>query len=532
VVRVPGAIITLALLALLIMPSLASRRSIASATADYGSQDFQDSATLSLTYTSRWSPSPQPLEPGSFAVGDHVQLSASVETLPGEPEVTMTRMELYRGFFFETTQPLVDPGNEGISELPPDPISELDLAWVAVSGLSVGDNLRVLGDYTNGDTDFFAWSADTPFEERTIANNVLGTSMAGDSHPEAGTFTWWSRNDTIIVGVLNYDGDPGNFTLIVDTREDIEIEDGGNTVSFDTYGFFMRNQTTDVYVYGETSTGAVHEFEVQNLTICNYFSPHMAVAAMPIAPWTFNISWTSWDLNEDDVNFYSVWALDEDSGTVHLLSENLTQSWYVWNSSLLIPAEYRVRVRAYSTDFQWRKEIAPGAYWPDDVAVGPSTYWPGDYSEDTSPPFHAAAVEYAPLFLSSPPDVAFEHGATGQEIVWYVSFGEGYVPSSAHYTLLVNREIVEQTQLLLAPPQEFRHSLADYEIGTYQITLRLVNIDTEEEYAEDTVIVTVRAASPDLLTRLTLYGIDVAAAVVIVASVAAIYSERRKRPSP
>ncbi len=330
-------------------------------------------ASLALTYTSNWDSNPQDFGPNDTIVGDHVVVTASIITGIGELEPYETLVEFTSGFLFETTQELVIPDAIQI-EIPP--IDPDQYAWVVVKGIKRGDLVRVVGDFTNNDSDFFAWDATVGTWERTYANNLLGFDMASENHPEVGSFMWTSRNDTMLVACSCYDHQPGNFTLTVDTRVGWQVSNPGSSVSWDTYSFLGANQTTDLRIAGECTEGT-YELTVENVTICNFFAPQVSVQVNGMGNSVYNISWSSTDPNSADVNYYAVTLQRASSTFRETLASNLTQCWLLWDSWGYETGEYFVMVEAFSLDFTTSWELAPDVYWPE-VEINESTYWPGD----------------------------------------------------------------------------------------------------------------------------------------------------------
>ena len=483
---------------------------------------------LQLFYTSRWNSTPTPLAEGDLAIGDHVVLHAFVD----EPDVYQTNLSLASGFLDYHTAPLIIPSNPGAA-LGGGIINASEFAWHSVSGLKRGDVVRIVGDFTNTDSDFIAWPSDIPMDERTIANNILGALMLTDAHPEVAMIDWTSLCDTVDIACLCYDEQSGTYELNVDTRVSIVIPSSGNSVSFDTYSFLGANQTfTWVEVNAKNSTGFEYSYRI-GLGVCNYFAPDCEVAVDEAEYPVYNITWSCLDLNQDDTNYFDV-LLSSDGGiTYYQLASNLTEKHYVWDSAGFLEHEYLVKIRAYSADFTVTKEIAPGIFWPD-VEISRQTYWPGDFDDALSNPFMAGDVGHGlilgDVILGSPSDITIFKGITGNLLLWTIDFTLSQIPIGLYpllsYSISVDGEHVLNSLHDCGASLTIGYCLDDLTVGTHMIRVQVENPGPSGGYVTDSVEVTVRPAHSAILISNAILVFDIVAGVVIVVSTASIIRSR------
>jgi len=135
-------------------------------------------------------------------------------------------------------------------------------------------------------------------------------------------------------------------------------------------------------VTGKSSDNETWIIFRENVEFCNFFKPEVTVPSpqsLIIDSRTYNITWSCSDSNEEEVNYFSIWASNNDGVTYMLIAPNVTQTWYIWNSTGWLEDSYIFRIRAYSIDLTY-----PGlALWDP-----PTGYLPGDFSDGFSPSFH------------------------------------------------------------------------------------------------------------------------------------------------
>jgi len=366
----------------------------------FGYDESMPSPELELSYYSRDVPTKTPLSGGGTAAGDHVTLNATwtYPAVGGIPEFVVTTTEikvLYGTLFDSGDQPLVNNlGSNPFSGV----INSAAFSWESVP-VGLGDVARVVVDFTNGDCDIMAWYSTTDMGSRTYANNILGAQMATGAHPEVGSFTV-TQTGTVEFGIFNYDNAAGTYRLTVDTRLGLEpARVDTDTIEIDTY-YLMANATYSVLIDSDTGTNIHYMVEIPDIYIGNFFAPVVTVDVPDeISTNYFNITWSSYDRNADDENYYAVLLSNDGGLSYQLLAQNTTSPFYLWNASGWLDTTYRVKVRAYSLDFTNFTALG----FDDGVLCGvdnpPTSYWPGDFADGFSAPFDAGDV--APPFTTT-----------------------------------------------------------------------------------------------------------------------------------
>ncbi|MCK5265717.1 MAG: hypothetical protein KAR03_08925, partial [Candidatus Thorarchaeota archaeon] len=201
------------------------------------------------------------------------------------------------------------------------------------------------------------------------------------------------------------------------------------------------------------------------------------------------------DQNQDDVNYYSLW-LSRDGGVTHvLLRQNLTQTWFGWNSSNWLEADYIARVRAYSVDY------TSGECQLDDP---PSSYWPGDYSDAISFPFLGGGVGMGgpiPYFSINTNALSYEFGSTGNMISVHLSYYSRPPSLSIVYSVTDNGTLWIQEEYVLESSEEsFTINIDGLSIGTHDLSIAIDFFGPyDREYL--TVIVTTPTSSNTTTTE-------------------------------
>ncbi|MHA1248117.1 MAG: S8 family serine peptidase [Candidatus Thorarchaeota archaeon] len=343
-----------------------------------------------LTYTATDVTEPVEFEDGDTIVGDHATINATYPTfgLANMPELEVTSMSvsLLSGLYFTYEGDLVIP-TSGYN--PFSGIIHLDeFAWVRVDGIKAGDNVRVVVDFTNGDCDIMAWWADTDNTTWTYDNNLLGDQMATGAKPEVGSFIA-SKDGSVMFGIFDYDGEEGTFTITVDTRAGETESAKGSTVLFDTYQM-LKNGTFQVKVEATTATNIGFVVNLAELTCQNFFAPDISNVQVSKNGNLVNITWDLYDRNAGDDHYFEI-AISHDGGlTYQLLAVNVTDMFYVWDSTGFEEGEYKVRVTVFDCDPADPMGIKPfgqGNYWPglSDTAYS-STFTAGSVPPVTTTP--------------------------------------------------------------------------------------------------------------------------------------------------
>jgi hypothetical protein len=442
----------------------------------------------SLTWTSRAQNESIPVNNGSTLVGDHVVLNA---TFPEELNVTRCEMKVWSGFTYTITRPLVIP-----SKYPGGAFSGLinhtEFDWVTITGIEKGLHVNVTCNFTVSDVDFMGWDGTQDPSEYAYDNNIV--NMASGDKPENDVFFWESDSDTLILGCLNYCREIGNWTLYLKVGAEVITQSDSSTIIQDTYDLGAFNQTCSVNVTGYTETNATYTLMREEVHICNFFVPKVTVSVEPLLAdeRTFNISWSTYDLNSDDVHLYWLWASDKYGYSYMLLAYNITDTWCSWNSSGWLENEYIVRVRAYSIDLT--------VLGKNELSNPPYGYYPGDYGDGFSATLSAGDVTGGVIYdpnmdvgVYPASEVTYNEGETGHSIDWeFYVYNWGFSPSMIHYQIYRNQTlIIEDIHYFSTEQMVLSIDVDGLSEGTYNYTLRFVNPGSEGGLVQSSVFVIV-----------------------------------------
>jgi len=486
--------------------------------------DVLDEPTLTLSWYSRDSPVPTVFTEGDLLAGDHVIVNATWTDvdIAGLPEWTITSLEMkiFSGTLFYDEGPLVDAGDPGgvFSGV----IDPSQFAWLTIPNLVAGDVARIVCDFDSSDVDVMMWPQSISLDYRTYANNIV--DMCTGDHPETDQIILPEDGD-YNVAILDYSGDGGQYYFTLDTRQGLEpARVYTNTFEFDTY-YLMADQTYSILINSQTGTNIEHNVEIPNVFIKNFFAPEVTVnAPIPVVGHeerTFDVTWSSYDRNEDDENYYSLWLSNNGGASYMLIAQNLTTTTYRWNSSGWLTNIYMFRVRAYSldfTDFGYEIGVLP------DVSNPPEGYWPGDFGDGVSPEFYAGynwPVDQILPTINSPVDIEYDHLSTGHSIIW-----TPYDASPFTYIIYLDADIVRSGAWNLTS-ETISISVDGLAVGLYNFTI--VVSDTSGNSAIDTVLVQVVATITTTTTTTTIptqewffteiaigIGLGVAAATIVI----------------
>jgi len=362
----------------------------------YNATTFADLA-YDNKWTSRTMTTPTPYYNGNNIVGDHVVITNtwSVPTIPGVPEYALasTKTTLLSGLYVEMTGSYANPG--GVDDWPIS-VSLTNLyTWETVEGINAGDVVRVVLDAQNGaDPSFDVWTWDDENDDGEVSLDEIGDASllsvdnGGGGGVESGQYTAADTGAIAIrVFCWDYSFAGQNYKLTVDTRASaISLSEAGTPAytEYDTY-LMLRNVTVAVIFTCYTTTNLVHVVQFPGVTFSNYFKPHVTVGVpSETTADHFNLTWSSTDQNADDVAYYSIWLSRDGGATYALLLQNTTGTFYVWDSTTWVEANYTLRVRAYSCDF---------SLGLCDVSENPPTgYWPADFTDAFTAPFAAGGI--------------------------------------------------------------------------------------------------------------------------------------------
>ncbi|MHA1387273.1 MAG: hypothetical protein ACTSR9_02445 [Candidatus Thorarchaeota archaeon] len=456
--------------------------------------DTPSADSPTLTWTSRTEsatgPEPEPVSNQSSLIGDHIVLNA---TFPEELNVTRCEMRVWNGFTYTTTRPLVistDP--DGVFEGIIDP-AQFD--WVVISGLETGLTVNITCNFTASDCDFMVWPESMDQSEYTYANNVV--NMVSGDKPEHDEITW-REDGTLTIGCLDYCGEEGNWNLHLQVGADWSVSGNESSITIDTYYMDRVNQMYSVQATGYTDSNKSYVIMREDVRICNFFAPEVIIHSLIVNTTSYivNISWSSFDANSDDVNYYSLWVSTTDGLSYMLMAQNLTITTYCWDYDGWPEDDYIFRVRAYSLDFSVQGKA--------DVSDPPTGYWPGDYGDGFSslvPLGSWGWGNFSPrnIGVRTVSDITFSQGAPGYAINWDFynvrissCFSPG--PTRIEYYIYKNDILFANRNIAIdycSSSATISISLDDLETGTYNYTVYFENPGSAGGFVRDVVIVTV-----------------------------------------
>jgi hypothetical protein len=429
-----------------------------------------NSRPFELTWTSRDSPEPTALEDGGEATGDRIIVTASFPHIPEDPgsAIESVSWNVSEGIFIQTSGELLvlEPTYEtGLLNLD-------EFVWNRVDGIRKGDNVSVIVDFSNSDSDVMAWWADMDNATWSYANNLVGEQMASSAKPESGSFAA-DHDGSIMVGIMNYDNTPGNYSLTVDTRRHDAGMTMGNKVSYISW-YWRENVTVSMNFAGREVGGELQEVSYSNVTLNNFFAPQVTninVVGDPVCL----IEWAVYDLNQADEHFSEVFISNDGGSSFQLVAANLTETEYSWDSTGFVDQEYQAMVRVFDND----PELNPGSE---------SRYWPGLIGMTLSSSFEAGTVHTGQLpmlvEIHGPRDFEFIHGTTGNKVSWSL-----HNVDSRTYVISVNGQ-TNRSGFWRKGDGRIVINLDFLEPGLYEVKLSLGG-------ASDTVMVTVLESGTD-----------------------------------
>ncbi|MHA1948863.1 MAG: hypothetical protein ACW987_03255 [Candidatus Thorarchaeota archaeon] len=337
------------------------------------------------------------------------------------------------------------------------------------------------------------------------------------------TFTWTSRwqldfqqveNGSMIIGdhiVISSTWNEFNDTVVVDSEPE-----SPDLVVFDTYNL-LRNITVNITIFGWNSTHA-NKVNFTNIFFGNYFAPNLQVnypidqshnpsilelsqiPSLEIMEGLWNFTWSCTDLNANDTNYYSVWLSSDSGATFQLLQQNVSETYYLWDSDgFLERSNFVYRVRAYSLDFTMLDEFNNTLCSTDNP---PMSYWPGDHSDAVSPEFVGDGpprYPYPNVYVNHPPDLTFNENQEGKEIVWELNAdSSGVSDVLILYKLYLNGTFHDDETIWIAPSSTVQITLNinEFTHGVYEFVITFSNPGYMSHYGSfslDTIIVTILA---------------------------------------
>ncbi|TFF91901.1 hypothetical protein EU545_02615 [Candidatus Thorarchaeota archaeon] len=323
---------------------------------------------------------------------------------------------------------------------------------------------------------------------------------------------------------LGHPGLVGPFnTSIQVVGEELSAFNLGESVALDTYAL-ARNGTFTIEVSTTDSLDQEVTCTYEDVFLGNFFTPLVTVEApIEVSEDLYNVTWSSTDPNKDDTPFYE-FLVSHDGGASYIrLANNLSTTWYIWDTSGFLENEYILKVRAYSVDLN----LYPGPFLeiPDD-------YVPGDFGEGYYLEFSQDGVPMLKnIDVSSPADINYTAGETGSVIQWELSFWGGYVIIGylLDYTIFLDGDVIlTDTHIISSESNQFIVVSADGQPpGNHDFTLAFVSPGPDTDFVSDTVFVSVFPAPPSArdLAVYTVIGLWGVAGILLLA----VHIHRRRR---
>ncbi|MHA2235757.1 MAG: hypothetical protein ACXABH_10535, partial [Candidatus Thorarchaeota archaeon] len=373
----------------------------------YGENDL-GAATNVFNWTARDMTTPTTISASDVLTGDHVTIEntwtiPAVAGLPEYSTITNTQIALLSGLYEVIPGTYADPGGR---DAWPIPLTDTAFyVWETVEGISAGATVQVDLDAQGGSDpsfDVYDWAdADSDGEvdlDEIGATALLSVDNGGGGAAEGGSYVAAVSGD-IAIRVFCWAWAYGHqdYVLEVDTRASVDVDSLTAIASLDTYSF-LRNITMDIYLYCWTETDVVWTVDFGTLSFENFFPPVVTInAPVDLTGDVYNFTWTATDQNADDSIYFQVWLSSDSGATYQLLAQNVTETFYVWDSSSFLErSTYMYRIRAYSVDLVY---TAGGA----SVADPPASYWPGNFADFFSGVFDGGAVVIIPTTTTTPP---------------------------------------------------------------------------------------------------------------------------------
>ena len=375
---------------------------------------------------------------------------------------------------------------------------------------------------------FLAWSGDIPATDFTYANNILANDMMTSDRYEVAHLEWTSQDDTLyVVGFC----DEGMY------EEEVKLDIYMNTVysASSAFGnvqrslyYFGENRTFDLLFHGYIgATEATRELVatefVPDITVNQFWSPHVTIDSIEkISATDFNISWSSTDASPNDENWYEVAVSLYGSYFFAPIAENLTETYFLWDSSEYTPRTYSLRVRAYSVDLSYR--MGPFVNIPED-------YFPGDCGEAITESFHAGeAIGY--VLLSAPDDISIQQGPALQSISWSLNFADmDDRTERIAYDVFDNGQLYFSSFVISNEDDHIEVDLYGFNSGYHNLTLILYNPDGTRTKDMVNIYVTAEGEGTHLsIPNLLLLGVEgVCGGIMILFSFLSVKEYRKRK---
>jgi hypothetical protein len=376
----------------------------------YGNTSLQP-GDPGFTWTANDHVSPTTIAPNDVLTGDHVVIESSwsIPAVSGLPEysiITNSRLSFLQGLYVSIDGIYADPQGYDAWPVPLANIGTYN--WETVDGIRAEDVVHVSIDSQNAaDPAIQVYPWDDINLNGEVELDELGTRLVNEDQGttgggESGVFTA-AEDMSIAILVFNfaYVYQPGvHYTLIVDSRVSLDIDSEAGSpeyTSYETYDF-LRDITFSVYLYCWTETDVAWVLDYGLVRFENFFAPVVVVnAPIDLTGDLWNFTWTASDANIFDTLYFSVWLSTDGGNTFQLRAQNITETFFVWDSDGFLIRDYVYRVRAYDVDAAYLVGGVPLSAVDDP----PTSYWPGLVGESVSGAFEAGNVEPPPSTTST-----------------------------------------------------------------------------------------------------------------------------------
>ncbi len=367
---------------------------------------------IDLSWTSNSFTDPKPIENFSECTGDHVRLTASFDSDIHNESVTSCGVTFTRGDILTFTLAPVIP-SENYNPFLVNRINFSEFEWVFIEDLDQGDFIDLTGICYETDIDYLAWWDDGNNNTWTYLNNLLVATMATGNLIERGSF-YSDRNGTLAIAVFNFGRLPVNVTLIVDYRDEHSFVSETNQITIDTYAVFSSNVTTDIRLTAYSESNASISFDYVGVRLNNFFAPEIVNLSIESSGYLHQVTWNVFDINFLDTHEYEVFVSMDGGVAFQLLSTDLTETHYLWNSTTFLEGVYLIRVRV-----------------TDPIGLR---------GNGLSSPFIAGGLyTIIEMTLNQPEDIQFIEGSQGNQIEW---IPESEFPLS--YQIFLESDIISE----------------------------------------------------------------------------------------
>ncbi|MDF1541217.1 MAG: hypothetical protein P1Q69_20130, partial [Candidatus Thorarchaeota archaeon] len=181
-----------------------------------------------------------------------------------------------------------------------------------------------------------------------------------------------TRDGTLAIGVFNYEGSPGTYSMSVDNRAGLEpTRIYGTTFEIDTYDL-GANASYALLVNSQTGTNIQYAMEIPDVTINNFFKPHLENLTIDHVAVQVAIDWDMFDLNADDNHTYEVLLSSDNGVSFQLVAAGITDTEYEWDSAGFLIRDYIVQVRV-TDSYGLTDSVTSAAFEAGTVTITTST---------------------------------------------------------------------------------------------------------------------------------------------------------------